>query len=46
MESDHWYVPGKTAIERQHVSEHETLQTLQKHDRGMGRYMAPKDTRR
>ena len=31
MESDHWYVPGKTAIERQHVSEHETLQTLQKH---------------
>ncbi len=31
MESNHWYVPGKTAVERQHVSEHETLQTLQKH---------------
>ena len=31
MESNHWYVPGKTAVEKQHVSEHETLQTLQKH---------------
>ncbi len=31
MESNHWYVPGKTAVERQHVSEHETLQTLQQH---------------
>ena len=24
-------MPGKTAVERQHVNEHETLQTLQKH---------------
>ena len=31
MESNHWYVPGKTEVEKQHVSEHETLQTLQKH---------------
>ena len=25
-----WYVPGKTQVEQQHVSEHERLQTLQK----------------
>ena len=25
-----WYVPGKTPVEQQHVSEHERLQTLQK----------------
>ena len=25
-----WYVPGKTSVEQQHVSEHERLQTLQK----------------
>ena len=25
-----WYVPGKTRAEKQHVSEHERLQTLQK----------------
>ena len=28
--SDHWYIPGKTAAEKQHVHEHETLQVLQK----------------
>jgi len=27
----HWYVPGKTSVEKQHVNEHETLQTLQKY---------------
>ena len=27
----HWYVPGKTSVEKQLVSEHETLQTLQKY---------------
>ena len=25
-----WYVPGKTPVEQQHLSEHERLQTLQK----------------
>ena len=25
-----WYVPGKTDVEQQHLSEHERLQTLQK----------------
>ena len=25
------YVPGKTSVEKQHVNEHETLQTLQKY---------------
>jgi len=25
-----WYVPGKTSVEQQHLSEHERLQTLQK----------------
>ena len=27
----HWYVPGKTNVEKQHVSEHERLQTLQRY---------------
>ena len=27
----HWYVPGKTEVEVQHVNEHETLQMLQRH---------------
>ena len=27
----HWYVPGKTEIEVQHVNEHETLKQLQRH---------------
>ena len=31
MESDHWYVPGKTDVEKQHLNEHETLQLLQRH---------------
>ena len=22
MESNHWYVPGKTVVERQHINEH------------------------
>ena len=26
----HWYVPGKTDVERQHISEHEALQILQR----------------
>jgi len=25
-----WYVPGKTSVEQQHLSEHERLQILQK----------------
>ena len=28
---DHWYIPGKTAVEKQHIFEHETLQVLQNH---------------
>ncbi len=31
QERNSWYVPGKTSAERQHVNEHETLQTLQKY---------------
>ena len=31
MESNHWYVPGKNSVEKQHLSEHETLQILQRH---------------
>ena len=27
----HWYVPGKTDHEKVHLSEHETLQILQRH---------------
>ena len=27
----HWYVPGKTVHEKVHLSEHETLQILQRH---------------
>ena len=27
----HWYIPGKTEVEVQHVNEHETLQQLQRH---------------
>ena len=27
----HWYVPGKTEVEVQHVNEHETLQQLQRY---------------
>ena len=29
--SDHWYIPGKTEAEKQHLHEHETLQILQRH---------------
>ena len=31
MESNHGYVPGKNSVEKQHLSEHETLQILQRH---------------
>ena len=31
MESNHWYVPGKNSVEKQHLSEHETLQILPRH---------------
>tara|TARA_B100000945_G_C20356218_1_gene584817 strand:+ start:782 stop:1006 length:225 start_codon:yes stop_codon:yes gene_type:complete len=27
----HWYVPGKTDVEKQHLTEHEALQLLQRH---------------
>ena len=27
----HWYVPGKTNVEKQHLTEHEALQLLQRH---------------
>ena len=27
----HWHIPGKTQVEKQHLSEHETLQMLQRH---------------
>ena len=30
-ESNHWYVPGKTEVEKQHIHEHETLQIMQRH---------------
>ena len=30
-ERNSWYVPGKTNVEKQHLSEHETLQKLQRH---------------
>ena len=30
-ESSHWYKPGKTAVEVQHIHEHETLQVMQRH---------------
>ena len=29
--SDHWYIPGKTLAEKQHIHEHETLQIMQRH---------------
>ena len=28
---DHWYIPGKTDVEKQHIHEHETLQEMQRH---------------
>tara|TARA_R100000008_G_C3482925_1_gene114796 strand:- start:101 stop:313 length:213 start_codon:yes stop_codon:yes gene_type:complete len=28
--SNHWYVPGKTPAEKQHLHEHNTLQVLQR----------------
>ena len=28
---NHWYVPGRTKTEKQHVNEHESLQLLQRH---------------
>ena len=28
--ANHWYVPGKNEVERQHVNEHESLQLLQR----------------
>ena len=28
---DHWYIPGKTEVEKQHISEHETIQIMQRH---------------
>ena len=28
--ANHWYVPGKNEVERQHVNEHESLQQLQR----------------
>ena len=28
---NHWYVPGRTKIEKQHLTEHESLQQLQRH---------------
>ena len=31
METNHYYVPGKNSVEIQHLSEHETLQILQRH---------------
>ena len=31
QERNSWYVPGKPSVEKQHVNEHETLQTLQKY---------------
>ena len=31
QERNSWYVPGKTSVEKQHVNEHQTLQTLQKY---------------
>ena len=27
----HWYVPGKTSVEKQHLSEHERIQLIQRH---------------
>ena len=27
----HWYVPGKTNVEKQHLSEHERIQLIQRH---------------
>jgi len=30
QERSSWYVPGKTVVEVQHMSEHETLQILQR----------------
>ena len=27
---EHWYVPGKTVIEQQHLHEHNSLQALQR----------------
>ena len=29
--SNHWYIPGKTMAEKQHIHEHETLQIMQRH---------------
>ena len=28
---NHWYVPGRTETEKQHLTEHESLQLLQRH---------------
>ena len=28
---DHWHVPGKTDVQKQHILEHETLQVLQRY---------------
>ena len=28
--ANHWYVPGKNEVEKQHVNEHESLQQLQR----------------
>ena len=30
-ETNHYYIPGKNSVEKQHLSEHETLQILQRH---------------
>ena len=28
---DHWHVPGKTDVQKHHISDHDTLQMLQRH---------------
>ena len=28
---NHWYIPGRTKTEKQHLTEHESLQLLQRH---------------
>ena len=28
---NHWHVPGKTVVQKQHISDHDTLQMLQRH---------------
>ena len=27
---DHWYIPGRNDVEKQHLHEHETIQILQR----------------